>query len=215
MSIFTQTETLYKYREFLRGNYMTPTSVSTIPPQVRGNIAGYNENNVSTTEIREESYNIPIADYEPLTAREQLNSASSLTFRIYPHGEQASLGHCIEIDPNALTDRLNKQVEDLVAATKSNSFSEPVIIDPETDYNTVGKSRIARYSVNNAPPLQAFKSSQILRDAGYTVLGMSLQGNFCMTIYGPDGSAYLGNKLNAFFDQYNDIVAQEYAQAQA
>lgn len=195
---------------------MTATSAATIPTQIGGNVANqYSGDAVSTKTIDEAQYHTAPTQLFPRTVQEEIYSTRE--FIPNSNGDERNLTNTAtafatpgysELFQMRMQASIQRMMDD-AAANKRTTISLPT-----TDYGDFSLKSKKEYFSVDAPTLQAFKSSQALREAGITVLGMpSKEARFELVAYDQTGRPISGSAWNDFFDTYSEIVAQEQAQA--
>lgn len=194
------------------------TATSTAPTAITSDIANYNQGDaVSTRTIDEAQYHTAPAQLFPNTVQEEIHSTRQ--FAMNENGDEFFLNNnnqafAVPGYSEVFQTRMQQSVQRMIESAQVNNQFKPTISLQTVDYNDFGlKSKKELFTVD-APTLQAFKSSQALRNAGITVLGMpSSAARFEMVAYDQTGRAITGNEWNTFIDNYADIVAQEQQQS--
>lgn len=198
------------------------TAASTNPiakPAITSDMASVRENDVSPNRTIDESqYNTSPIQLFPNTVQEEINNTRQ--FAANQNGDEFFLNNnnMAFSDPRfneIFQARMQKSVQRMIQYAQVNNQFKPVISLQNVDYNDFSLKSNKEYFSVDATTLQAFKSSQTLREAGITVLGMPSAGaKFELVAYDQTGKPFTGSDWNNFFEQYGDIVAQEYSQAQ-
>lgn len=194
--------------------------MTTTTAPISGNIAGqYSGETVTTRMIDEAEYNATPIQFSPSTVQEEINNTRQ--FAINPNGDEYFLNNnnqafAIPGYSEEFQKKMQGTVQRMIQYAQANNQFKPTISLQTVDYNDFGLKSKKEYFTVDATTLQSFKSSQALREAGITVLGMPSAGaKFELVAYDQTGKAITGSAWNDFFDKYGDIVAQEQAQEQA
>lgn len=186
----------------------------TAPTAISSDIASVNSGEAVTTRtIDEAQYNATPIELFPNTVQEEIHSTRQ--FAANDNGDEYFLNNnnqafSIPGYSEVFQAKMQKSVDDLIESARTNNMKPPVIALYETDYADYSLKSKKEYFTVDATTLQSFKSSQALRDAGITVLGMpSREAKFELVAYDQTGKAITGAAWNDFFDKYGDIVAQE------
>lgn len=186
----------------------------TAPTAISSDIASVNSGEAVTTRtIDEAQYNATPIELFPNTVQEEIHSTRQ--FAVNDNGDEYFLNNnnqafSIPGYSEVFQAKMQKSVGDLIASAQANNMKNPVISLQNVDYADFSLKSKKEYFTVDATTLQSFKSSQALRDAGITVLGMpSRDAKFELVAYDQTGKAITGAAWNDFFDKYGDIVAQE------
>lgn len=209
---------------------MTATASNPIKAPIAGNIAEQYSGEAVTANnlnVNEENYKaIPIVSSEPLTAKEEANTTPIQTDRIYEStGDSYNFTNLPRASvQESFYEELGRKTEEhakhLVNLARIDGHSSPIVGVPQVDYSSIGLgSKKDRFSVSDAPPMRAFRQSDLLKDLYdiYSMPVMTGRGHkqsvsFDMLIIDKATGAPLeGLALNDFFEKYSGPVAEEYA----
>lgn len=194
-------------------------TATTAPTAITSDIATINQNDAVTTKtIDEAQYNTTPIQLFPNTVQEEIHSTRQ--FAMNENGDEFFLNNnnqafSIPGYSEVFQAKMKKSVQNMIQNAQANNQFKPTISLQTVDYNDFSLKSKKEYFTVDATTLQSFKSSQALRKAGITVLGMPSSGaKFELVAYDQTGKPITGSAWNDFFDQYGSIVAQEQAQEQ-
>ena len=191
---------------------MTAESIATTkaPTTITSDIA------VSTKTIDEAQYKTSPIELFPNTVQEEIHHTRG--YATNQNGDEYYLNNnnqafAIPGYNEVFQAKMQQSVKNMIENAQANNSKKPVISLQNVDYDDFGLKSNKEYFTVDATTLQSFKSSQALREAGITVLGMPTPGaKFELVAYDQTGKPITGNEWNNFFDQYGAIVAQEQAE---
>lgn len=190
---------------------------ATAPTTISSDIAGMNNGDaVSTRTIDEAQYQTSPIELFPNTVQEEIHSTRS--YAANANGDEYYLNNTNQAFATpgyseVFQVKMQQSVQEMIKNAEANSRNKPVISLQNVDYGDFGLKSNKEFFTVDATTLQSFKSSQVLRQAGITVLGMPTPGaRFELVAYDQTGKAITGSAWNDFFEQYGDIVAQEQSQ---
>ena len=198
---------------------MTAESIATTkaPTTITSDIAGANNGDaVSTKTIDEAQYKTSPIELFPNTVQEEIHHTRG--YATNHNGDEYYLNNnnqafAIPGYNEVFQAKMQQSVKNMIENAQANNSKKPVISLQNVDYDDFGLKSNKEYFTVDATTLQSFKSSQALREAGITVLGMPTPGaKFELVAYDQTGKPITGNEWNNFFDQYGAIVAQEQAE---
>ena len=198
---------------------MTAESIATAkaPTTITSDIAGANNGDaVSTKTIDEAQYQTSPIELFPNTVQEEIHHTRG--YATNQNGDEYYLNNnnqafAIPGYNEVFQAKMQQSVKNMIESAQANNSKKPVISLQNVDYDDFGLKSNKEYFTVDATTLQSFKSSQALREAGITVLGMPTPGaKFELVAYDQTGKPITGNEWNNFFDQYGAIVAQEQAE---
>lgn len=188
------------------------------PKQIQGNLAEINSGNATTTKtIDEAQHNMSPLPIAPLSAKEELNKTTE--FSINDNGDGWALYNVSLAFQNpeyseTFQAKMQNQVQGMINFSKSNHIDQPKISLTNVDYKDFGLNSNKEFFTVSANTLQAYKTSDAIRNAGIVVLGKPVPGthSFELVAFKPTGEQYSGADWNDFFDKYDEIVTQEQQQ---
>ena len=198
---------------------MTAETIATAkaPTTITSDIAGANNGDaVSTKTIDEAQYKTSPIELFPNTVQEEIHHTRG--YATNQNGDEYYLNNnnqafAIPGYNEVFQAKMQQSVKNMIENAQANNSKKPVISLQNVDYDDFGLKSNKEYFTVDATTLQSFKSSQALREAGITVLGMPTPGaKFELVAYDQTGKPITGNEWNNFFDQYGAIVAQEQAE---
>ena len=193
------------------------TATAKAPTTITSDIAGANNGDaVSTKTIDEAQYKTSPIELFPNTVQEEIHHTRG--YATNQNGDEYYLNNnnqafAIPGYNEVFQAKMQQSVKNMIENAQANNSKKPVISLQNVDYDDFGLKSNKEYFTVDATTLQSFKSSQALREAGITVLGMPTPGaKFELVAYDQTGKPITGNEWNNFFDQYGAIVAQEQAE---
>ncbi len=189
-------------------------TATTAPTAINSDIASVNSGDAVTTRtIDEAQYNATPIQLFPNTVQEEIHSTRQ--FAMNDNGDEYFLNNNNQAFsmpgyPEAFQAKMQESVKKMIESAQANNQFKPVISLQNVDYGDFGLKSKKEFFTVDATTLQSFKSSQALRNAGITVLGMPSTGaKFELVAYDQTGKPITGAAWNDFFEQYGEIVAQE------
>lgn len=205
-------------REFLRGTYMTATSTTPIAPTaINSDIASVNNGDAVTTRtIDEAQYHTAPAQLFPNTLQEEIHNTRQ--FAMNANGDEFYLNNnnqafAIPGYSETFQAKMQHSVQKMIRSAQSNNQFKPLISLQTIDRRDFGLNSTKEYFTVEAPPIQAYKTSKLVKEAGYQVFAMPNRNGHEMVIVDQSGKTITGSELNTFFETFSDPVAQEYSQA--
>ena len=197
---------------------MTATTASA-PTTITSDIANINQGDAVTTKtIDEAQYHTAPIQLFPNTVQEEIHNTRQ--FAINENGDEFYLNNnnqafAIPGYSEVFQAKMQNFVQKMIRSAQSNNQFKPLISLQTVDRREFGLNSTKKYFTVEAPPVQAFKTSQIVRNAGYQVFAMPNRNGHEMIIVDQSGKTITGQDLNTFFETFSDPVAQEYSQAMA
>ncbi len=194
-------------------------STASIPhTQMQGNLAELNSGDATTTRtIDEAQHNVSPIPIAPLSAREEIHQTRN--FAANENGDEYFLANTSLAFQNPsyaeeFQAKMQNQVQGMINFSKSNHIDQPKISLTNIDYKDFGLNSNKEFFTVSANTLQAYKTSDTIRNDGITVLGKPVPGthSFELVAFKPTGEQYSGADWNDFFDKYDEIVTQEQQQ---